>query len=255
MTKETGESLAGAATAAGCGAEPAVHLFEREGIRVAVDRGSGAVHVVDRKVYELLLAGSTLEGCRRLAAERAAIATGRQRRRIVAAGRAIANLAAAGQLWGNGRELPADYRPPTVVKAMCLLVAHDCNLRCCYCFAGTGKFGGHRRLMSRETAERAVAFLFAASAGRRHVEIDFFGGEPMINLPVVRAAVAAVRRHEEKSGKRCRLTLTTNAFSVEEQDIVWLRDNQVALVLSCDGRPETHDRVRRDGNGRASHAR
>jgi uncharacterized protein len=130
-------------------------------------------------------------------------------------------------------------------------MAHDCNLRCEYCFAGTGAFGHSRGLMSREVAEKAVDFLIENGGSRTHAEIDFFGGEPLLNMDVVRDTVRYIRQREAETGKVFRLTLTTNAVLLDDDIISFLNDEAIALVLSVDGRREVHDRMRpfSDGSG------
>ncbi|ABZ83586.1 radical sam protein, putative [Heliomicrobium modesticaldum Ice1] len=143
--------------------------------------------------------------------------------------------------------------PPAdpVVKALCLHVAHDCNLRCGYCFAGTGPFGGDRSLMPVETGKQAVDFLLAHSQGRRHVEIDFFGGEPLLNVDVVKELVAYAKRRAAEEGKVLKLTLTTNGLLLDEETGRYLNEEGLSVVLSLDGRREVHDRMRpyADGSG------
>ena len=142
-----------------------------------------------------------------------------------------------------GPEPQFDRRPGGgQLKAMCLHVAHDCDLRCRYCFASTGSFGGARTLMDLETAKAAVDFLFSSSA--RVYEMDFFGGEPLLNLDLVEAVAGYARRRAQELGKRINLTLTTNAYSLDPP----VRERLVALdldiILSHDGREEAHDAMR-----------
>ncbi|MCL1790486.1 MAG: SPASM domain-containing protein [Peptococcaceae bacterium] len=137
------------------------------------------------------------------------------------------------------------------IKAICLHVAHDCNLRCGYCFAGTGDFGGARGMMSLDVGKKALDFIFQACGERPHCEVDFFGGEPLLNWPVVRDLVLYGRELEEKTGKTAKFTMTTNAvlFTEEVQDFV--EKEHISVVFSLDGRPEVHDRMRPfpDGSG------
>ncbi|MBM7867815.1 thioether cross-link-forming SCIFF peptide maturase [Heliobacterium gestii] len=138
-----------------------------------------------------------------------------------------------------------------IVKALCLHVAHDCNLRCGYCFAGTGPFGGDRSLMPVETGKQAIDFLLAHSQGRQHVEIDFFGGEPLLNFDVVKELVAYAKARAAEEGKILKLTLTTNGLLLDEETGRYLNDEGLSVVLSLDGRREVHDRMRPyvDGSG------
>jgi len=139
------------------------------------------------------------------------------------------------------------------VKAMCLDVAHDCNLACAYCFASQGSFGGTPSLMTRETGRAAIDFLLAASKGRRYLDLDFFGGEPLLAFDVVRKVVAYAREQGEERGKEFRFTLTTNCTLLDEEKMDFLNEQRVSLILSVDGRPEVHDRMRRFRGGGPSH--
>ncbi|MEA4883052.1 MAG: thioether cross-link-forming SCIFF peptide maturase [Clostridia bacterium] len=144
---------------------------------------------------------------------------------------------------------------PGVVKAMCLHVAHDCDMRCGYCFAGTGGFGGGRSLMPAEVGCAALDLLFKLSGGIRHLDVDFFGGEPLLNMEAVRTIVKHGRRLEAASGKVLKFTLTTNCLGLTPDIGGFLNDNNIAAVLSIDGRPAVHDAVRRTEHGGPTHER
>ncbi len=135
------------------------------------------------------------------------------------------------------------------LKAICLNVSHDCDLRCRYCFAGTGAFGGERLNMSVDTARRAIDFLLENSAGRKRVEVDFFGGEPLLNLPVVKETVAYGEERAADQGKEIRFTLTTNGMLLDDDTAAYLNEKMFNLVLSLDGRREVNDRMRVSPNG------
>lgn len=130
------------------------------------------------------------------------------------------------------------------LKAVCLNVSHDCNLRCRYCFAGTGAFGGERLNMPTEVALKAIDFLLEHSFGRDRVEVDFFGGEPLLNLGVVKEAVEYGEKQAARQGKDIRFTLTTNGLLLDEDTAQYLNEKMFNLVLSLDGRPETNDKMR-----------
>ncbi|NLA58176.1 MAG: thioether cross-link-forming SCIFF peptide maturase [Firmicutes bacterium] len=130
------------------------------------------------------------------------------------------------------------------LKAICLNVSHDCDLRCRYCFAGTGAFGGQRLNMSEETARRAIDFLLENSPGRERVEVDFFGGEPLLNLQVVKETVAYGEQQAAAKGKELRFTLTTNGMLLDDETAAYLNEKMFNLVLSLDGRREVNDRMR-----------
>lgn len=148
-------------------------------------------------------------------------------------------------------------RPPErtpSLKALCLHVSHDCNLRCRYCFGSTGSFGGKRLLMDREVGCRAIDLLLADSGERNELEVDFFGGEPLMNMPVVRELVRYGDEASHRLGKRIHFTLTTNGVALTGADIDYLNSHNISLVLSHDGRPEVHDRMRPMPGGRPSSA-
>ncbi len=139
------------------------------------------------------------------------------------------------------------------VKALCLNVAHACNLACSYCFAGQGKYKGAQALMPLETGKRAIDFLVEHSADRHFLEVDFFGGEPLLNWPMVKETVAYARSLESKTGKRFRFTLTTNGILIDDDVIDFTNREMDNVVLSLDGRKSTHDRFRVDRQGRGSY--
>jgi len=140
------------------------------------------------------------------------------------------------------------------LKAMCLDVAHDCNLACSYCFASTGNFGGRPHLMTKEAGRAAIDFLIAGSKGRKYLDVDFFGGEPLMSFDVVKDVVTYAREKGMERGKEFRFTLTTNCTLLDESKIAFLNDQGISLILSIDGRPQVHDAQRRFRDGRPSHA-
>jgi len=178
------------------------------------------------------------------------------------AGRCVTELDALRRLEAGAGGPPAgleDWLPSSaeapLLRALCLNVAHDCDLSCRYCFAGRGEFGGERALMSPGVARAAVDFLLRHSGGVPSLDVDFFGGEPLLNLGVVRATVDYARRRAGEAGRTVRFTLTTNAFSLGEEEAAYLDRTMENVVLSLDGRPAVHDRMRRTRGGRATHAR
>lgn len=130
------------------------------------------------------------------------------------------------------------------VKALCLHIAHDCNLRCKYCFASTGAFGGKRELMSADIGRGALDFLFENSGKTKNLEVDFFGGEPMMNFDVVKNIVSYGRELEKKHGKNINFTMTTNAYDISEEDMKYLNDEMHNIVISLDGREDKHNFMR-----------
>lgn len=140
-----------------------------------------------------------------------------------------------------------------LVKALCLHICHDCNLSCKYCFAGKGKYKGKSEYMSFDTAKKAVDFLIKNSGNRKILEMDFFGGEPLLNLGVVKQTVEYAKSEGEKAGKKFLFTLTTNGVLLNEETAKWLNDEMENVVLSVDGRREVHDGVRKTVNGKGSY--
>ncbi|MDK2926822.1 MAG: uncharacterized protein PWR31_512 [Bacillota bacterium] len=228
-----------------------VHAFSCFGTHLALDVESGSLHQVDEPTYEIL----------RLYAEKPprAIVTALAPRFGAAAVReALAEVeaaVAAGTLFSPPAVAAWEPVGAPLIKALCLHVAHDCNLRCRYCFGDTGGFGGGRELMPEAVARQAIDFLLAGSGDRSLCEVDFFGGEPLLNLPVVRGTIAYARREGARRGKSFKFTLTTNAVLLTEAVRAELRDLGVSLVLSLDGRPAVHDTMRPDAAGRGSYRR
>lgn len=143
--------------------------------------------------------------------------------------------------------------PP--VKALCLHMAHDCDLRCRYCFAGTGAFAGERGLMSFDVAKKAIDFVIENSQNRKNIEIDFFGGEPMLNFDVVKQTVEYANIEGKKHNKTFRFTLTTNGLLIDDEQIEYVNKTMSNIVLSCDGKEETNDKNRKTIDGKGSYAK
>jgi uncharacterized protein len=159
----------------------------------------------------------------------------------------LAEMRSLGYLSEETGTEPEVSREP-LLKALCLHVSHDCNLRCRYCFAGTGPFGGAREQMSFEVGRQALDLLLRESGQRRQLEVDFFGGEPLLNLEVVRRLMDYGRRVSLEWGKEIHFTLTTNGLDLDQPARDFLNEQQIALVLSLDGRPEVNDRMRGKGS-------
>lgn len=213
------------------------HYFSRDGLGILIDVPTGAVHVIDdmaAKVLPLLARGGKREELKNLVAPdslESAEAAWAQLQGLVEEGMLLGPEPTFSQRPGGGQ-----------LKAMCLHVAHDCDLRCRYCFAGTGSFGGTRGLMDLDTAKAAADLLLSSSA--RVCEIDFFGGEPLLNLDVVQETAAYVRKRAQELGKIVNLTLTTNALTLDEANRDRLAALKVDLVLSHDGRESVHNAMR-----------
>ncbi|MCI9044791.1 MAG: thioether cross-link-forming SCIFF peptide maturase [Peptococcaceae bacterium] len=168
-------------------------------------------------------------------------------------------LAELAQLRADGLLFTEDayqdkYQPPApVLKSLCLNVCHDCDLRCRYCFASTGSFGGKRARMSFEVGAAALDYLLEHSGARKFLEVDFFGGEPLLNIKVVQQLVAYGREREKDFGKTLRFTFTTNCVGLTPEISAWAEENNISVVLSHDGRPEMHDRQRVFPNDKGSY--
>ena len=225
-----------------------IHKFEFDGTKIVLDVHSGSVHVVDDLTWELLdhyQTHSLLDIKRILENQFEAV-------EIEEAWGEIEVLAKLGQLFSADCGLNG-YRFPEkpIVKSLCLHIAHDCNLRCQYCFAGSGHFGGDRTLMSLETGQKAIDFLIQASGARKNIEIDFFGGEPLLNFQVVKDLVNYGEERALATGKVFKFTLTTNAVLLDEFVQKWLNEKGISVVLSLDGRKTVNDQMRTyiDGSG------
>lgn len=231
-----------------------VHWFDFEELCLLLDVNSGAVHIIDgptRDVLEELRDGGrkgkfTENDWTHLLPH----SLGKWGAATVA--EVWAELAAKqveGTLFSEDRLGPF-YRPPEpTLQALCLHVAHDCNMRCRYCFADGGPFGGERGLMSLETGYRALELLLKESGGRPRIEVDFFGGEPLLNFGVVRELVAYGKEKAAAAGKKISFTLTTNGLALTPDVEEFLINNQISVILSLDGRPEVHDLNRRTPYG------
>ncbi len=226
-----------------------IYKFYSNGLYILLDINSGAVHVVDKMVYDIMdvFDGSNDE------AVLAAFGNQYEASELKEVLAELHQLIADNKLFTPMLEVPLTYSEQPLVKSVCLHVAHDCNLRCGYCFAGTGDFGHTRGLMSTEVAEKAVEFIIENSGPRINSEIDFFGGEPLMNMDTVRHAVTYIRRRERETGKKFQLTLTTNGVLLNDEITQYLNDNNILLVLSLDGRREVHDSIRPFPSGKGSY--
>ena len=234
-----------------------IHQYKLGGYNIVLDVCSGSVHVVDEVAYDMisLFEGSDREAVISAAAEKYAGREGITRRDLEECYDQVAALRDAGQLFtpDTFEPMAGSLKEKTagVVKALCLHVAHTCNLNCAYCFASQGKYHGERAVMSFEVGKQALDFLIANSGTRRNLEVDFFGGEPLMNFQVVKDLVAYARSIEKEHNKNFRFTLTTNGLLIDEDVIDFANREMSNVVLSLDGRREIHDRYRVDyaGNG------
>ena len=240
-----------------------VHTFTSLGVRVAVDVNSGAVHVLDQLTYDLLTAlaereenGESLAG--ELPADLARALPQHDGAALAEAWEELQGLKEAGLLFEQDdyidREKAASMQQQALVKALCLHVSHDCNLRCKYCFASTGDFGtGKRMTMDIETAKKAIDFVVAKSGKRRNIEVDFFGGEPLMAMDTVKATVEYARSLEKEHDKCFRFTITTNGVLLSDENIEYINREMSNAVLSLDGRREVNDDLRPTVSGKGSY--
>jgi len=229
-----------------------IHKFSFDDLKILLDISSGSVHVIDEITWEYLDQLETQEGDWQKAED--ALRNKYEAQLLTSVRGELEELIGKNLLFSEDID-PAQYQPNPnpVVKALCLHVAHDCNLRCGYCFAGTGAFGGNRSLMSREVGEKAIDFLLANCQKRKHVEVDFFGGEPLMNFDVVKDLVAYGKKRAEELGKIIKFTITTNGVLLTDDVQEFLNANNMSVVLSLDGREKTNDQMRPFPNGAGSY--
>ena len=226
-----------------------IHKFEVNGDYILLDVNSGSVHVLDDVAYRVLDV-FTGENDVAVLTEFTPVFGAAAVRETLSE---LHELIAAGLLFSPAAKIPPVFAAAPIVKSLCLHIAHDCNLRCGYCFAGTGAFGHERSLMTPEVACRAIDFLIENGGSRKNAEIDFFGGEPLLNLETVKAAVAHIRQREAETGKHFNLTLTTNTILLNDETLDFLNKENIQLILSIDGRREVHDRMRPFVDGAGSY--
>ncbi len=232
--------------------KPMFHRFQQNGMNIVLDVNSGIVHVTDDMTYDIL---GVYDGTNEAAVHTAFDEKyGKDEVDDV-----LSDLDALVQKEQLLAPMDSNYRvvieDKPIIKALCLNIAHDCNLRCRYCFAGQGGYGQWRMLMSFDVARRAVDFLIAHSGGRKHCEIDFFGGEPLMNWHVIQETVSYIRQQEKKHNKIIKLSLTTNGLLLDEEKTRYLTENHISLILSLDGRKEMHDRMRPGVQGEPTYDR
>lgn len=230
-----------------------VHTYSLNGYQIAVDGNSGSIHVLDDLTYQLLKDEKNMPSKAQAQKKLKDAYTDDE---ISEAYEEIQSLHNEGVLFSSIQSLNdaiGTRRIKTGLKALCLHVSHDCNLRCEYCFASEGDYNCGRKLMSREVALKAVDLLVANSTGRRHIEIDFFGGEPLMNFEVVKDVVAYGRRLERTTDKKFHFTITTNGTLFTKENIQYLNENMDNVVISIDGRKEIHDAVRHNAAGLGSY--
>lgn len=232
-----------------------IHKYKLLGKNIVLDIYSGAVHVVDDVLYDVL--DYTLEPfmpepvCPQFIID--GLKDKYNEQDIRDAYSDICELNRAGQLFTDDiyEDIAKNWNKQSVVKALCLHIAHDCNLRCKYCFADTGEYHGHRGLMSAETGKQAIDFVINSSGNRHNIEIDYFGGEPLMNFDVVKEITEYAKEQGKLHDKNFRFTITTNGILLNDEIQDYINKNMSNVVLSIDGTKETNDRVRCrvDGSG------
>lgn len=229
-----------------------VHQYKNNGYDIVLDVNSGSIHVVDDVTYDVIAMWETHTEDEIVEA----LSAQYKEEEIREALEEIMILKERGALFTE--DTYEDYIEefkhwPTVVKALCLHIAHDCNLACQYCFAEEGEYHGRRELMSFEVGRKALDFLIANSGNRRNLEVDFFGGEPLMNWQVVKDLVAYGRAQEALHNKKFRFTLTTNGVLLDDEVIGFCNREMANVVLSLDGRREVHDQMRPFRKGAGSY--
>ena len=231
-----------------------VHQYKLNGYNIVLDTGSGAIHVVDDVAYEIiaLFPTETEEQIISKISSTYSVSADEIKECIDD----IKALKEAGKIYSSDdyeELIPKLNKNSSVVKALCLHVAHTCNLNCSYCFASQGKYQGDRALMSYETGKAALDFLIKNSGTRHNLEVDFFGGEPLMNWDVVKKLVEYARSIEKAFNKNFRFTLTTNGILIDDEVIEFCNKEMSNVVLSLDGRQKVHDTFRVNYEGKGSY--
>ena len=236
-----------------------IHQYKLNGYNIVLDTYSGSVHVVDDLAYEIIVLyeNNSMEEIVTMMQEKYV-----HRFRHLRGGKFekpsadIEELKKDGQLFTEDeyKDLSIDLiNRQTYVKALCLNVAHTCNLSCEYCFASQGKYNGNRAIMSYEVGKRAIDYLLENSGHHRNLDVDFFGGEPLMAWKVVKQIVAYARSKEKEYKKNFRFTFTTNGMLLNDEVTDFLNQEMYNVVLSLDGRKEVHDRLRKTVTGKGSY--
>ncbi len=231
-----------------------IHKYKLNGYNIALDVNSGAVHLLDDLSYDILdemekspnneLTAETIEQLKNKYNSDEILETYNE----------LKDLCGKEQLFSEDcYECFANKMINSPIKAMCLNISHDCNLRCEYCFAAKGDFGKGRMLMSFETAKKAIDFLIKNSGSRHNLEVDFFGGEPLMNFETVKKVVEYARSLEKQYNKNFRFTITTNGLLLTDDKIDFINKEMSNVVLSLDGRKEVNDRLRVTPNQKGSY--
>lgn len=235
-----------------------IHSYKMKGYNIIIDQNSGCVHSVDEVAYDIInmFESKPKEKIKAFILDKYSKRDDVTPEDIDLCFEDIEALIKDGRLFAKDafENSALDFKKRQgMLKAICLHVAHDCNLACKYCFAGKGEYDGPKGLMSFETGKRALDFLVEKSGTRKNLEVDFFGGEPLLNWEVCKKLVEYGRSIEKEHGKNFRFTLTTNGVLVNDEVIDFCNREMGNVVLSLDGRKETHDRLRTTCNGKGSY--
>ena len=231
-----------------------IHKYEMNGLYIVLDVHSGGVHIVDELTYRMLddAVPPFADECPAEIVEK--LKNDFEMQDILDCYAELKELAEQKILFANDEyEKYARFAAPAPIKAMCLHISHDCNMRCQYCFASTGDFGTGRKLMPAETGKLAIDFLLERSKDRKFLELDFFGGEPLMNFNAVKEVVRYAREREKEYGKKFRFTMTTNGLLLNDEIIDFINAEMSNVVLSIDGRKDVNDRMRPVVNGKGSY--
>ncbi|RKD34656.1 thioether cross-link-forming SCIFF peptide maturase [Thermohalobacter berrensis] len=227
-----------------------IHKFHLNGKNIVLDVNSGSVHVVDELVFDILdfYKESTLEDIILKLENRY------DKSDIKEAYKEIKKLEDEELLYSKDHyEKHFNYKDQNIVKALCLHVAHDCNLNCKYCFASQGNYSGKRELMPLDVGKKALEFLVKNSRNRKNLDVDFFGGEPLLNFEVVKELVIYGRKLQDEYDKNISFTITTNGLLLDDEKIDFINEHMENVVLSLDGRKEVHDKMRPTINNKGSY--
>ncbi len=226
-----------------------IHKFSMNGFNIVLDVNSGAVHVVDNTAYKVLdyYDQKSLDEILELLEGQYSPSS------IIESVEELDSLKQEGLLYSQDTYEQESKVTSPVIKALCLHVAHDCNMKCRYCFAKEGEYGGKRSLMSLDTGKHAVDFLIKNSKNRVNLELDFFGGEPLLNFEVVKGIVEYAKVQEKKFNKNFRFTLTTNGLLLNQENMNYINQEMHNVVLSIDGRKSVNDQMRCLLSGKGSY--
>lgn len=231
-----------------------IHQYKNNGYNIVIDGNSGSIHSVDEVAYDIIKLYD--EKSDDIYGQMAKLHPEVSKEDIDETLADINELIEEGKLFSEDifEDLaPMMKKKQSVLKAICLHVAHDCNMDCEYCFAGKGEYQGEKGLMSFETGKKAIDFLIENSPGRKNLEVDFFGGEPLLNWEVCKDLVKYARSIEKKYDKNFRFTLTTNGILVDDDVIDFTNKEMSNVVLSLDGKKETNDKMRHTKNGKGTY--